>query len=85
MVVYRKMKRNQYAKLKDITLYFIVQLIIMLACTIPFGMFGFNHFGDYIFPIGSTASVLALVLLIYYLVSVYKTSKKRNCNNGYIQ
>lgn len=61
-----------------VSVYFAVQILLLLICTVPFAMFDDPSFrGDYIFPIWGIAGVQALLLFVLTVVEIIRKRKDR--------
>jgi hypothetical protein len=65
--IYHSMKQKIKFSLKELALYFFIQIGIMLVCVIPFGLLDRTYFFDYIFPL---YSIIGTALLLF-VVSIF--------------
>lgn len=70
-------KKQRFVSVADVCGYFVIQVSMMFLCVVPFGLFDFGFFGDYIFPIWSIAGALFCVLAIYSLYYIYKQKMRQ--------
>lgn len=72
-VIYNAIKQKQRFSIKQLSLYWGLQIAIMLVCVVPFGIFDQGYFHDYIFPLYSL--VIAIVLL--FIISSVSTRDRK--------
>lgn len=63
-LICRLAKENMEFSFKMLAVYFIAQAMLMIFCTVPFGLLDYTYFENYIFPLPNLFfAVLELMLL----------------------
>ena len=62
--LYYARKKKVHFSLKSLTLYFFLQIGIMIACVVPFGLLDRTYFFDYLFPLWSLLILTSLLFLV---------------------
>ena len=73
LVIYNAIKQKVHFSLKKLAFYFFVQIGIMLACVVPFGLLDHVYFFDYIFPLYS----LIILASLLFIVSVFTIRRRK--------
>lgn len=73
LVIYNAIKQKVHFSLKKLVFYFFVQIGIMLACVIPFGLLDHVYFFDYIFPLYS----LVILVSVLFVVSLFTIRRRK--------
>ena len=74
-VAYLSVKRKEFLSPKEVLFYFLTHIVLIIACTIPFSLFDFVFFYDYIFQV-RLALVSLAVLLIVFIVAPFFFRKR---------
>lgn len=64
LVIYNAIKQKVHFSLKELAFYYFMQIGIMLACVVPFGILDHVYFFDYIFPLYSLMFITSLLFII---------------------
>lgn len=65
--LYYARKKKVHFSLKSLTLYFFLQIGIMIACVVPFGLLDRTYFFDYLFPLWN----ILMITVFLFLVSLF--------------
>lgn len=60
-------KQKVHFSLKALTLYFLIQISIMIASVVPFGLLDRTYFFDYLFPLWN----ILMITVFLFLVSLF--------------
>ena len=71
--LYYARKKKVHFSLKALTVYFFIQIGIMIACVVPFGLLDHTYFFDYLFPLWS---LLILTSLLFF-VSLFTLANRK--------
>ena len=72
-VLWYARKKNVHFSLKALTVYFFIQIGIMIACVVPFGLLDHTYFFDYLLPLWS---LLILTSLLFF-VSLFTLANRK--------
>lgn len=62
--LYYARKKKVHFSLKSLTLYFFLQIGIMIACVVPFGLLDRTYFFDYLFPLWN---ILMITIFLFFI------------------
>lgn len=62
--LYYARKKKVHFSLKALTLYFFLQIGIMIACVVPFGLLDRTYFFDYLFPLWN---ILMITIFLFFI------------------
>lgn len=65
--LYYARKKKVHFSLKSLTLYFFLQIGIMIACVVPFGLLDRTYFFDYLFPLWN----ILMITVFLFFVSLF--------------
>lgn len=57
-------KKKVHFSLKALTLYFLIQISIMIASVVPFGLLDRTYFFDYLFPLWN---ILMITIFLFFI------------------
>lgn len=65
--LYYARKKKVHFSLKALTLYFLIQISIMIASVVPFGLLDRTYFFDYLFPLWN----ILMITVFLFFVSLF--------------
>lgn len=65
--LYYARKKKVHFSLKSLTLYFLIQISIMIASVVPFGLLDRTYFFDYLFPLWN----ILMITVFLFFVSLF--------------
>ena len=65
--LYYARKKKVHFSLKSLTLYFFLQIGIMIACVVPFGLLDRTYFFDFLFPLWN----ILMITVFLFFVSLF--------------
>lgn len=74
VISYARKKKISFS-LKALTVYFFIQIGIMIACVVPFGLLDRTFFWDYLFPLWSLLILTSLLFLVSLLIHASRKVK----------
>ena len=66
-----EIKKKLLPPWRSIIAHFIAQVLLMLVCTVPFGILDADFLGDYLFPVWGTAGTLGVITAIKLCFAVF--------------
>ncbi len=70
--LYYARKKKVHFSLKSLTLYFFLQIGIMIACVVPFGLLDRTYFFDYLFPLWN----ILIITCLLFPISLFMLSNR---------
>ena len=71
--LYYARKKKVHFSLKALTLYFLIQISIMIASVVPFGLLDRTYFFDYLFPLWN----ILMITVFLFFVSLFMLVNRR--------
>ena len=72
LLLFWAVMRGVSVSLKQVSIYFTIQIGIMFLCMVPAVVFDFAHLGDYLFPVWGLAATLFVILTVYILYCTFR-------------
>ena len=69
-ILFVETRKKSFPSQHNIIMHFIVQLLLVVACTLPFGLFDQIFLGDYLFPIWNTLIMLVIITVVKLFLSL---------------
>lgn len=73
---YQLVKKHLAIPLHRLLRYFVLQIVLMMLCIIPFAAFDLTYFKDYIFPVWGTAGTLFIIVFGTFVFGLCRKKKE---------